>query len=292
MLVADLTDIFTGEFQSRARKANHLRAPEPSQRGPDSITALVKYCEDPRTCRHVTICRYFGEKVDRSDADRLCQRFCDVCKDPKRTMSRYARLSSGQAVSSQSQRLFAEVDSEGIQEEPEQGEEPALPAPDDDETESAGRPAGSAEDVEMQEVAPSSSEAEDEDTPIVELPKTNVAPSEKSLGKRKAAATPAFSPDDDDDDLPDACKVAQSAAPKDVVRKPIAPAKDNDIFKKPALPVRPQPVAAAPARAAGTSRILREQCPCDRLALHRPEGDGSDRLRFQDAVLRRDEAQS
>lgn len=39
------------------------------------------YAENTKTCRHVAICRYFGEKIDETDAaitELYCQKMCDV----------------------------------------------------------------------------------------------------------------------------------------------------------------------------------------------------------------------
>ncbi|KAA8908132.1 P-loop containing nucleoside triphosphate hydrolase protein [Sphaerosporella brunnea] len=41
-----------------------------------SFQALVTYCEDTTTCRHVSISRYFGDTEDP-----VCDFACDVCKD-------------------------------------------------------------------------------------------------------------------------------------------------------------------------------------------------------------------
>lgn len=93
-------------YSSRERRAERENAVMPSQRAPNSIDALLSYCENVRVCRHVTICecrwrmscnlilipsrpgRYFGEKATEADAHRYCDRICDVCRDPKRTRRR------------------------------------------------------------------------------------------------------------------------------------------------------------------------------------------------------------
>lgn len=263
---ADPIFVDAGEFRNRSRKAQTLDAPEPSQRGPQSINALIQYCEDPKTCRHVTICRYFGEKVDRSDSQRLCQRFCDVCKDPKRTLARFARLSSMGVVSSQSQRLHSEIDAEGVP-EPDQGEEPAIATTanvvnavegqpldtdealceddDDGEEEMGSLPRLPVrQDRDVKQV--SSGFDSDSDVPSVGPDPVGVArPSDKSLGKRKATDERIFGDDAGDDDLPDAWDVVQKTA--EVPRKAARPARGSDVFKKPALPVRKaDSVASAP----------------------------------------------
>ncbi|KDQ20898.1 hypothetical protein BOTBODRAFT_321879 [Botryobasidium botryosum FD-172 SS1] len=62
-----------------AREQND--GPEPSQRAPESIQALINFAENTSVCRHVLICRYFGEVVDTSDEDvrkSYCNQMCDV----------------------------------------------------------------------------------------------------------------------------------------------------------------------------------------------------------------------
>lgn len=262
-----------GEFQGRARKADRLKAPEPSQRGPQSINALVQYAEDPKTCRHVSICRYFGEKVDRSDAERLCQRFCDVCKDPKRTLTRFARLSSDHAISSQTQKLYTQIDAEEVP-EPDQGEDRTLAGPVEEEegdvdpgSDRAPSPATS-EEVDsalalaarapLQPLPGDSLDSDsDGDVPMRDLPpKPLPGPSAKSLGKRKAVDKSVFPAEGgDDDDLPDAWEGARPAAKSVVPRAPggpaARPARDLDIFKKPAIPNRYK----GPALAATATRV-------------------------------------
>ncbi|KAF9222938.1 ATP-dependent DNA helicase [Gyrodon lividus] len=70
--------------------------PEPSQRSIDSLEALINVVEDITTCRHVSICRYFGETVDAANEDlmqSICDKMCDVCKYPEKTQRRKENLS-------------------------------------------------------------------------------------------------------------------------------------------------------------------------------------------------------
>ena len=42
---------------------------------------LQHYAEDKRTCRHIAICQYFGERIDSADKEMLrayCDGMCDV----------------------------------------------------------------------------------------------------------------------------------------------------------------------------------------------------------------------
>lgn len=53
-----------------------------------SLEALVQYCEDVDTCRHVAVCRYFGESPPKD----VCQWACDVCKHGPGTMRSYKNM--------------------------------------------------------------------------------------------------------------------------------------------------------------------------------------------------------
>ncbi|KAH7885458.1 P-loop containing nucleoside triphosphate hydrolase protein, partial [Phlebopus sp. FC_14] len=77
-----------------AAHANH--GPEPSQRSADSLSALINLAEDVETCRHISICRCFGEVVDTTNEasmKNLCDKMCDVCKYPEKTQRRKKNLS-------------------------------------------------------------------------------------------------------------------------------------------------------------------------------------------------------
>ncbi|KAM0789144.1 hypothetical protein ACM66B_003197 [Microbotryomycetes sp. NB124-2] len=75
-------------MSSRQRKADQGHGLVPSQRAPESIDALLRYCEDASMCRHIGICRYFGEKVAPKDAPEYCVRLCDVCRGARRVLER------------------------------------------------------------------------------------------------------------------------------------------------------------------------------------------------------------
>ncbi|KAF9485758.1 ATP-dependent DNA helicase [Pholiota conissans] len=82
-----------------ARMRDDDEAPTPTQRASNSLQSLIELVEDVTTCRHVSICRYFGEKIDETDANALktyCDRMCDVCKYPEKTKLRFKGLSSSQ----------------------------------------------------------------------------------------------------------------------------------------------------------------------------------------------------
>ncbi|KAI9199510.1 P-loop containing nucleoside triphosphate hydrolase protein [Polychytrium aggregatum] len=53
----------------------------------ESFKKVIEFCENTKLCRHVFICRYFGESLSESptqkDLDIVCpNKRCDVCKDP------------------------------------------------------------------------------------------------------------------------------------------------------------------------------------------------------------------
>ncbi|KAL1745795.1 P-loop containing nucleoside triphosphate hydrolase protein [Schizophyllum fasciatum] len=84
--------------RSLNERAMHVGAdgPEPSQRSVDSFDELVTFAYKADTCRHVAICRYFGETIDARDAETVrqyCNKMCDVCKNPGKTRLLQQRLS-------------------------------------------------------------------------------------------------------------------------------------------------------------------------------------------------------
>ncbi|KAG8801512.1 hypothetical protein FRC16_000296 [Serendipita sp. 398] len=77
-----------------------------------SLVALIKFAESTSVCRHVAICRFFGETIDTSNevvAKAYCDRFCDVCKYPEKTRERKKMLASEDYISTQKTRLEEEV---------------------------------------------------------------------------------------------------------------------------------------------------------------------------------------
>ncbi|KNZ73146.1 Bloom syndrome protein [Termitomyces sp. J132] len=89
------------EVQRWVVKASEARfiqdGPPPSQRANHSIAALFDFAENVEICRHVSICRYFGEEIDEKDAEvlrRYCNNMCDVCKYPEKTRHRVTEVST------------------------------------------------------------------------------------------------------------------------------------------------------------------------------------------------------
>ncbi|KAI6006460.1 P-loop containing nucleoside triphosphate hydrolase protein, partial [Pisolithus marmoratus] len=81
----------------RQDTARVIGGPEPSQRTGDSFQGLADYAEDVTTCRHVLICKYFGETIDTADEEMmrsLCDKMCDICRYPAKVRQRKANLSS------------------------------------------------------------------------------------------------------------------------------------------------------------------------------------------------------
>ncbi|KAJ9126428.1 hypothetical protein QFC24_002171 [Naganishia onofrii] len=72
--------------------------------GLDSFKTVQHYAEDTKTCRHVAICRYFGEKIDETDssiAGLYCQKMCDICAHPEKVALRATHLTEDVVVASQ-----------------------------------------------------------------------------------------------------------------------------------------------------------------------------------------------
>ncbi|KAF8532115.1 P-loop containing nucleoside triphosphate hydrolase protein [Gautieria morchelliformis] len=99
----------------KARQANALLgdAPAPTQRTVDSLSALIDFAESTSVCRHVLICRYFGEQIRDEDleiARKYCQKMCDVCKYPDKAQTRHSKLSSAEFLSTQVPRAESPTD--------------------------------------------------------------------------------------------------------------------------------------------------------------------------------------
>ncbi|KAH9847903.1 P-loop containing nucleoside triphosphate hydrolase protein [Lenzites betulinus] len=91
----------TESHSKRIIRAESNNGPAPSQRAADSLSTLVNYAENVHICRHVLICRYFGEKVDLDDPQAVkeyCKKMCDVCKYPGKAGTRKLTLSSQEDV--------------------------------------------------------------------------------------------------------------------------------------------------------------------------------------------------
>ncbi|KAI0248645.1 P-loop containing nucleoside triphosphate hydrolase protein, partial [Lactifluus subvellereus] len=85
----------------RQATADKNNDPPPSQRATDSFSALVDFAENMNVCRHISVCRYFGETVDARDAEVVrsyCDNMCDVCKNPEKTRKRKEALSPVAAI--------------------------------------------------------------------------------------------------------------------------------------------------------------------------------------------------
>lgn len=73
-------------------------------RGVNSFKMVQHFAESTTLCRHVAVCRYFGEKIDETDpeiAKLYCDGMCDVCKNPERVRARAAELTEEVVISSQ-----------------------------------------------------------------------------------------------------------------------------------------------------------------------------------------------
>ncbi|KAI0333727.1 ATP-dependent DNA helicase [Cubamyces sp. BRFM 1775] len=88
-------------YSKRIIRAETTNGPEPSQRAADSLTALINFAENVNICRHILICRYFGEKIDLKDPEaskQYCDHMCDICKYPGKARTRKFALSSQEDV--------------------------------------------------------------------------------------------------------------------------------------------------------------------------------------------------
>ncbi|KAH0826214.1 P-loop containing nucleoside triphosphate hydrolase protein [Lanmaoa asiatica] len=91
-----LRKLVSSAHARRQDATSSKNGPEPSQRSIDSLGALVSLVENVTTCRHVSMCRYFGEIIDTADDDvmeSVCDKMCDVCKFPEKTRQRKTNLS-------------------------------------------------------------------------------------------------------------------------------------------------------------------------------------------------------
>ncbi|KAH9985046.1 ATP-dependent DNA helicase [Russula compacta] len=85
----------------RQATADRNNDPPPSQRATDSFSSLVNFSENTDICRHISICRYFGEAVDAQDTGVVrsyCDNMCDVCKNPEKTRKKKEALSPAEAI--------------------------------------------------------------------------------------------------------------------------------------------------------------------------------------------------
>nr|XP_019013396.1 uncharacterized protein I206_01462 [Kwoniella pini CBS 10737]OCF52177.1 hypothetical protein I206_01462 [Kwoniella pini CBS 10737] len=70
----------------------------------NSFKALQHFLEDTKQCRHIGICKYFGEKIELRDPTvRLayCQKMCDVCDNNNKVRMKALQLSEGVDIASQ-----------------------------------------------------------------------------------------------------------------------------------------------------------------------------------------------
>ncbi|KAF9013156.1 P-loop containing nucleoside triphosphate hydrolase protein [Cyathus striatus] len=83
------------------RRDDEDDGPTPTQRATNSLSSLVDFAENADMCRHIMICRYFGEQIDSPDKNTLkeyCNLMCDICKYPERTKNRTKKLTPGVLV--------------------------------------------------------------------------------------------------------------------------------------------------------------------------------------------------
>lgn len=69
----------------------------------NSFKALQFYAEGGNVCRHISICRYFGEKIDditQDIKDKYCGGMCDVCANCRGVFQRTFKLTEDIEVAS------------------------------------------------------------------------------------------------------------------------------------------------------------------------------------------------
>ncbi|KAJ7256834.1 P-loop containing nucleoside triphosphate hydrolase protein [Mycena haematopus] len=96
--------LVSSAHSKRTNAAERAAGPAPSQHAVDSLTSLVQFAESTDICRHVAICRYFGEPIDMAVQElvrKYCNKMCDICKYPEKTKSRHAKLSSEEYAATQ-----------------------------------------------------------------------------------------------------------------------------------------------------------------------------------------------
>ncbi|KAF8586288.1 ATP-dependent DNA helicase [Ramaria rubella] len=101
--------------KNRQMKAMCGAAPAPTQRTTDSLSALLDFAESTTLCRHVSICKYFGELIEEGNPDAVgeyCRKMCDVCKFPEKVSLRHTRLSGTDFISTQIPRLERSINLE------------------------------------------------------------------------------------------------------------------------------------------------------------------------------------
>ncbi|KAJ3787638.1 P-loop containing nucleoside triphosphate hydrolase protein [Lentinula aff. detonsa] len=79
-------------LRDRVQTAEDFQCSGPSQRSVSSLEKLALYAENTDICRHISICRYFGEDIDERDVKGYCDMMCDVCKYPDKTRKRKEKL--------------------------------------------------------------------------------------------------------------------------------------------------------------------------------------------------------
>ncbi|KAJ2913814.1 hypothetical protein MD484_g6593, partial [Candolleomyces efflorescens] len=92
----DCVDVKRLVMRPKERIQEEYEGPPPTQRASNSLDALFRMADNPRLCRHVAICRYFGEQIDTKDEKLVksyCEQMCDVCKYPQKTLQRHTKLS-------------------------------------------------------------------------------------------------------------------------------------------------------------------------------------------------------
>ncbi|WWC61266.1 uncharacterized protein I303_103847 [Kwoniella dejecticola CBS 10117] len=90
--------------ERKRKKTTEEENPEDTLSPVNSFKALQHFLENTTQCRHIGICKYFGEKIDLRDPTvRLayCQGMCDVCENNKTVRVKALQLSETVDIASQ-----------------------------------------------------------------------------------------------------------------------------------------------------------------------------------------------
>ncbi|TFY83198.1 hypothetical protein EWM64_g814 [Hericium alpestre] len=202
-------------------------------------TILIKFAERLDICRHVAVCRYFGESIDTTNpevAKSYCDKMCDVCKYPEKVQKRKQALSSQESAGlfmARIQREMAEDDDDSYPVP--QVQPPRSHRTDENSVAGPSRQGPPA----FQNQASSKSKSKVEDWP--QLPTMPLAARNNYVGpgllrsrvpglKRTGSATSAGSGDSDNAKRP---KIDYSLASGSVTRRPQGPTPFKVPFKVP-----------------------------------------------------------
>ncbi|CAK5283923.1 unnamed protein product, partial [Mycena citricolor] len=105
----------------------NTKSREAHERALKSLASLIQFAESTTVCRHIALCRYFGETIEAAEVGKYCNRMCDICRYPDKTRQRHSSLSSEEYAASQ---VPANVRFDGHEDGPAKCQEIAYPKQD------------------------------------------------------------------------------------------------------------------------------------------------------------------